>query len=117
MKVLYTFTSYPPTVGGAEIHTHELAKRMSREADVRVIRQWHENRTDRLLGSTVFSDGLREGYSIDGIPVSQNRFSPVERYRNNLRKPRVQTALRNNYYPYEVCINHGYHRPRWLLPR
>jgi hypothetical protein len=81
LRLLYTITSYPPALGGAQIHAHELAKCLSQGADVQVISEWHGNRTDWLLGSTLFSNGLREGYSMDGVPVKQIRFPLIDKLR------------------------------------
>lgn len=54
---------------------------MGGSEDVHVISQWHENRNDWLLGSTLLSNGLREGYSIDGVPVKQIRFALLDKLR------------------------------------
>ena len=45
MRLLYTLTSYPPAIGGAQYHQHMLAIELSRNPDIQVICQWDPNRT------------------------------------------------------------------------
>ena len=71
MNLLYTSTAYPPSTGGAQLHTHLLAQQMQFEHSVQVVSQWDDNRTDWLLGTTVFAPGQDHDYTIDGINVHQ----------------------------------------------
>ncbi|NMC53992.1 MAG: glycosyltransferase family 4 protein [Chloroflexi bacterium] len=79
MNILYTLTAYPPSTGGAQIHTHQLAQRMSEEHAVSVICQWSHNRTDWLLGTTLRAPGEPHSYVMDGIPVRQIGISQGEK--------------------------------------
>jgi glycosyltransferase involved in cell wall biosynthesis len=69
MNLLYTLTSYPPATGGAQIHQHELARRLGSRHRVQVAAQWDVNRTDWLLGSTLAAPAVDCDYIIDGVAV------------------------------------------------
>jgi len=79
VKILFTITAYPPSVGGAQIHTHQLARTLSSANDIRVITQWTENRTDWLLGTTLNAPAQIEDYKIDGIEVRPFTLTPREK--------------------------------------
>ncbi|WLT39507.1 hypothetical protein NON20_08505 [Synechocystis sp. B12] len=53
MKLLYTLTTYPPTIGGAQLHQHLLAQQLQSRHSLQVLTQWRTNRTDWLLGTTL----------------------------------------------------------------
>ena len=53
MNLLYVLTAYPPSTGGAQLHTHLLAQQLLGGHSVQVITLWDENRTDWLLGTTL----------------------------------------------------------------
>ncbi len=78
MKVLFTLTAYPPSIGGAQLLMHQLARHLAPRHDVRVATQWDAHRTDWLLGTTLRAPGPLD-YAIDGIPVS--RIAPTGRAR------------------------------------
>jgi glycosyltransferase involved in cell wall biosynthesis len=69
MKILYTITAYPPSTGGAQIHTHLLAQEMQKDFPVQVITFWDNYRNDWLLGTTIRAERTPFDYQIDGIPV------------------------------------------------
>lgn len=69
MRLLYTLTTYPPSIGGAQIHQHQLALQFQRQHQVQVVSHWDQNRTDWLLGTTLFAPAKSRDYCIDGIPV------------------------------------------------
>jgi glycosyltransferase involved in cell wall biosynthesis len=69
MQLLYTLTAYPPSVGGAQIHTHLLAQQLQQRHPIQVISHWDSNRSDWLLGTTLKSPPKSRTYTIDGIPV------------------------------------------------
>lgn len=71
MRILFTSTSYPPAIGGAQLHTHRVAVELARSHHVQVITQWSERRTDWLLGTTIRAPGTPRDYEIDGIGVRQ----------------------------------------------
>ncbi len=79
-KLLFTATSYPPAIGGAQLHTHNLAKQLARHYSVQLVTQWSEHRTDWLLGTTLRAPPARS-YSWEGIPVEQITLTPGERAR------------------------------------
>lgn len=68
MNILYTLTSYPPAIGGAQIHTHLLAQQLVQRHDLTVVCQWSTNRTDWLLGTTL-NHPTPLSYQVDHIPV------------------------------------------------
>ncbi|OGO15142.1 MAG: glycosyl transferase family 1 [Chloroflexi bacterium RBG_16_48_8] len=79
MRLLYTLTAYPPSIGGAQIHQHELARRLKDRHVIRVISHWDSNRTDWLLGTTIFAPSEEYHYEIDNIPVLRMGFSLREK--------------------------------------
>jgi glycosyltransferase involved in cell wall biosynthesis len=79
MKLLYTSTTYPPSVGGAQIHHHLLAQSIHPKHDVQVVSHWDENRTDWLLGTTLRSPSESRHYVIDEIPVHRLGLSWAEK--------------------------------------
>jgi len=71
MKILYSTTSYPPAVGGAQIHMHSLATNMINLGnDVRVVTQWSKNRNDWLWGTTFFAPKKKD-FNFDSVSVFQ----------------------------------------------
>ena len=70
VRILYTITSYPPAIGGAQFHTHQIVSRMAHLHQVQVVAHWDKNRTDWLLGTTINAPRKPSVYSIDGVPVS-----------------------------------------------
>jgi glycosyltransferase involved in cell wall biosynthesis len=81
MNVLYVSLSYPPSIGGGEIHLHRLAKEIERQGHrVRVVTQWSRSRSDWVYGATTRSDPAR-AYEHEGVPVTQLGFRPATRMR------------------------------------
>ncbi len=80
MKIAYVITGYLPSTGGAQIHFHEIAKRMLPKHEVVVACHWKENRTDWLRGVTVHAPG-DSTYVYEGVAVKQFNLSPEERSR------------------------------------
>lgn len=95
MRLLYTLTAYPPSVGGAQIHTHLLAQAIAPRA-VQVVCHWDHNRSDWLLGTTIKQPSARD-YQIDGIAVHRLGLGLVEKVRIApwlpLYYPLMETAL------------------------
>ena len=79
MNLLYTLTSYPPAVGGAQTHQHLLAQQMKQNHAVQVISHWDRNRADWLLGTTLRAPQTEKSYSIDGISVKRMGISLSEK--------------------------------------
>lgn len=91
MRLLYTLTTYPPSTGGAQIHQHQIARHLQSRHTVQVAAQWDENRTDWLLGTTLFGPRGTRDYAVDGVPVHRLELSLLERL---MLSPVVAT-----YYP------------------
>ena len=82
MKLLYSLTNYPPSVGGAQIHHHLLAQSMcKRQHSVQAFTHWNSNRTDWLLGTTLKAPFVSHEYCIDSISVHCTSFSISEKLR------------------------------------
>jgi len=79
MNVLFTLTAYPPSIGGAQIHTHRLACALKAEHSVQVVSFWDSNRTDWLFGTTVNAPTLPQDYVLDGITIHRMGFSLTEK--------------------------------------
>jgi glycosyltransferase involved in cell wall biosynthesis len=79
MKILYTQTAYPPSVGGAQSHLHQLCKQIIKRHSVQVAAFWSNNRTDWLLGTTWFAPQNQHSYEIERVPVSLLNISIAER--------------------------------------
>lgn len=80
-KILCTITAYPPSVGGAQLHTHKILSLLNQNYhhQISVITHWTENRTDWLFGTTLNAPNLVKNYDLDGIPVKQITLNPSER--------------------------------------
>ncbi|MDA0267411.1 MAG: glycosyltransferase family 4 protein [Cyanobacteria bacterium] len=79
MRVLYSITAYPPSVGGAQVHTHLLAQNIDADA-VQVVCHWDQNRSDWFLGTTL-KQPPAHNYCIEGVPVHRLGLSLVEKLR------------------------------------
>lgn len=80
-RLLYTTTSYPPAIGGAQLHTHQIAQRLAPRLGLQVATLWTENRTDWLLGTTLRAPRAGQTYSLDGVPVTQITLTSADRRR------------------------------------
>ena len=85
MRLLYTLTAYPPSIGGAQIHTHLLAQAMGQEKlgqknHVQVVCHWDSNRTDWLLGTPLRQPPAKD-YTLDGIPVCRLGYGRLDKLR------------------------------------
>ena len=69
MNLLYTITSYPPAIGGAQIHTRYLIKELNHNHDIEVVSHWDKYRTDWLMGTTL-NPQVPKSYLVDDIPVN-----------------------------------------------
>ncbi len=69
MDLLFTLTTYPPTIGGAQIHHHLLAQQLRVRHGIQVVSHWDRQRTDWLLGTTLKAPRRSHNYVIDQIPV------------------------------------------------
>ena len=79
MRILSTITAYPPSVGGAQLHAHMLNQQLNKFHHVKVICHWNKNRTDWLLGTTLWAPGCHNSYLIDGIKVHQLGITPRQK--------------------------------------
>jgi len=107
VNVLMTITAYPPSVGGAQIHTHRLAVELARRNAVRVLSHWDSNRTDWLRGTTINAPGEDLDYVLEGIAVRRMGFTWQERM--------VKLPFAAAYYPLmDACLPVLAHQ---LIPR
>lgn len=84
MNILYTITSYPPSMGGAQLYAHEIIKRVGREHKVKVMSFFDTNRNDWLLGTTLKASGERCLYKYEGIDVERIFFNKKEKLKMSL---------------------------------
>jgi glycosyltransferase involved in cell wall biosynthesis len=69
LNLLYTLTSYPPAIGGAQYLQHQTATKLSSKHEIQVLTFWNRNRSDWLLGTTLNAGDHPDDYLQDGIPV------------------------------------------------
>jgi len=81
VNLLYTVTAYPPSIGGAQAHFHQLARQLRLHHRLQVAAHWGETRTDWLLGATLTAPGQAATYELDGVPVHLLSFTRGERLR------------------------------------
>lgn len=82
MRLLYTITAYPPSIGGAQILQHQLAIHLqNRGHEVQVISHWDRVRTDWLLGTTLKAPSKNFDYVVDGVSVHRMGFPVIDRFR------------------------------------
>lgn len=81
--VLYTITAYLPSIGGAQLHLHEYARRIARARPVMAMYQWDETRTDWLRGTTLDAPSELAGTPLDN--VNRYRIGPTPEERDALR--------------------------------
>jgi glycosyltransferase involved in cell wall biosynthesis len=79
LEILYTITAFPPSIGGAQIHTHRLLIEVAKTHSINVISHWDTNRTDWLLGTTLRTPGKELHYELDGIHVRRLGFTHFEK--------------------------------------
>jgi glycosyltransferase involved in cell wall biosynthesis len=79
MNLLFTLTSYPPSTGGAQSLTHELARQLGQRQIIQVLTQWDTNRTDWLLGTTLNAPLEPRAYVQDGVTVQRIALPPSVR--------------------------------------
>lgn len=71
-RVLLVTTAYPPSMGGAQMHAHQLACALQEEGvTVDVAAIWRTSRTDWLRGTTVRAPGPAPTTVLDGVSVHQ----------------------------------------------
>jgi glycosyltransferase involved in cell wall biosynthesis len=71
IRVLSCISAYPPSVGGAQLHAHELNRHLlARGVNVSVATVWRTSRTDWLRGTTVAAPAPGPEDELDGVPVS-----------------------------------------------
>lgn len=68
-RILFTIICFPPSIGGAEIHTLMLASKLAERHPVEVVCQWNEQRRDWLFGTTVCAPARSLEYVQEGIRV------------------------------------------------
>ena len=68
-RLLYSITSYPPAVGGAPMHFHELGRRLVGRNRLQVACHWNVFRNDWLRGTTICAPVEDLTYEVDGVTV------------------------------------------------
>jgi len=81
LRILYTLTSYPPSIGGAQLHTHRLACELRARHSIQVVTQWQTQRSDWLLGTTLRAPPSACSYELDGVAVRAITLTPQARRR------------------------------------
>jgi glycosyltransferase involved in cell wall biosynthesis len=81
MNLLFTITSYPPAIGGAQLSTHNIAKAVKQSNSIRIVSQWDTNRNDWLFGTTINAPIDPKDYVFEGIPVQRIGLSEGEKVR------------------------------------
>ena len=79
MNLLYSSTAYPPSMGGAQLLHHMMARSFQGRHRVQVVSQWKTNRSDWLLGTTLRAQKSADEYVIDGVSVHQLGLSRLEK--------------------------------------
>lgn len=79
MNLLFTATAYLPSIGGAQIYHHCLAKALSKKHKISVVSHWDNNRNDWLLGTTLKAPTQTYNYVYENIPVSRLGLSVKEK--------------------------------------
>ena len=74
MNILHTLTAYPPSMGGAQLHHHELIKTLIKHHNVQILTYWDQNRTDWLLGTTINTNNNSTCYEFEGVNVNKIGF-------------------------------------------
>ena len=69
LNLIYTLTSYPPAIGGAQFLQHQTAKILSPRHEIQVVTFWDRNRSDWLLGTTIAAQSQSRNYLQENIPV------------------------------------------------
>lgn len=80
MRLLYTQTAYPPSIGGAQAYLHALAQAMQTRHPVQVAAFWVAPRHDWLMGTTLRAPG-GPAYSLDDVPVTLINLTPADKRR------------------------------------
>ena len=81
MNLLFTATTYPPAVGGAQLLMHQLARQLGERHSVVVLTHWATRRTDWLLGTTLRAPRDETAYVVDGVQVRTVNVPPRGRWR------------------------------------
>jgi len=79
MNILYTITSYPPSIGGAQLYLHELVKKVAGIHTSEVCCFFDDNRTDWLLGTTLGAPENEKIYDYEGVRVKRLSFTLEEK--------------------------------------
>lgn len=79
MNLVFTTTAYLPSIGGAQIYQHCLAKALSEKYKISVLCHWDKNRNDWLLGTTLKAPTQTREYVYENIPVRRLGLSAKEK--------------------------------------
>lgn len=78
MKICYTIARYWPAIGGAEIHTHMLIEKISKEHNVEIVTQTTENGTGWLTAENLYVPREAGCYQDNRAPVHVLSLTPSE---------------------------------------
>ncbi|AFY77512.1 glycosyltransferase [Pleurocapsa sp. PCC 7327] len=116
MQFLYTLTTYPPAIGGAQLHQHLIAQQLNKKHDIQVISHWNKNRTDWLLGTTLNAPESSHDYIIEEIKVHQIGLSRQEKLKltpyiliyyplMDVALPKIASSLEKHLHTYAKKAN------------
>lgn len=97
MRLLHTLTTYPPSVGGAQLHQYLLGLALPQH-DIQVLTYWKQNRTDWLLGTTINAPSKSYDYHLGHIAVHQLGIRWIDKLRMLLHLPLYYPLM-----PYSVA--------------
>ncbi|MCK5430174.1 MAG: glycosyltransferase, partial [Anaerolineales bacterium] len=87
LNLLYTLTSYPPAIGGAQFLQHQTALKLAHDHDIQVLSLWDQNRSDWLLGTTIAVPNESRDYVYEEIPVHRIGFDWLTKFKMGLLLP------------------------------
>jgi len=116
VNLLLTLTAYPPSIGGAQLLMHQLARALNTRHSVQVVTQWDSQRTDWLHGTTLDAPRESKDYVVDGVHVHRLTLTPDARRRLRpwvaayyaLQGPalrRIAAALADTFAPYAATAD------------
>ncbi len=69
MNLFFTITSFPPALGGAQLHLQQLIQQLGKHHSINIATLWNKNRTDWLLGTTIFASDPGNKYFYHDLSV------------------------------------------------
>lgn len=105
MKITYILPVYWPAIGGCELHTHELVRRLSERHDIQVITQitkqedkpgdlWFGTLVNPIPKSEVYFDNKAKVIPIMMHPLERSFLYPFVRYHHRMEKISMEVIRR-----------------------